>query len=150
MNFLKRNIAIWYKDEDWAKSIFEFLLNNFNASIIFKINREEFTIFLKDESIIKFINNQYSARGFRIDQLYVQKGITLDEYNHVARLSRCSRLESYVVDQPIQFLYKKSVKDYFSSPTLLPNDEEEVKKLWKEQEQKDAEKTTLLSEERKE
>lgn len=88
MNYLARNITVWYKDREWAEEVFYDVLNHvpfkeFIAAA--RASRSDLIIALKDGTYFRLVpitNN--SSKGMKSHEIYVQDGaIDLETYDRL-------------------------------------------------------------------
>ena len=88
MNYLARNITVWYRDREWAEEIFYDVLNNIPLKEFIataRVSRSDLIIALKDGTYLRLVpitNN--SSRGIKSREIYVQEGaIDLETYDRL-------------------------------------------------------------------
>lgn len=76
MNLLARNIAIWYKDIEWASKLANEIIDHLPRNSIYYLKgSDRFCIDLRDGTRIQFIHVSDGVRGYALTDSYVQYGI---------------------------------------------------------------------------
>lgn len=87
MNYLARNITVWYKDREWAEEVFYDVLNHvpfkeFIAAA--RVSRSDLIIALEDGSYFHLVPITSNSKGMKSREIYVQDGaIDLETYDRL-------------------------------------------------------------------
>lgn len=104
-------IGIYFKDYNWAKRYFNYLLET--EDIVYtKENKFNFFIQCANKDTITFVRANDSARGYRFDKIYLQDGIDLDTYCCIIAPKLVHR---YQTDTPIQVIKEQNNNYLFIS-----------------------------------
>ena len=107
--------GIYFKDYNWAKNYFSYLLETTKDIVYTQKNNHKFFIQYANKDTVTFVVANDSARGYRFDKMYLQEGIDLHIYNCIIAPKLIHR---YPVDDPIQI-----IKEQNNSYLFIPIDE---------------------------
>ena len=97
-------IGIYFKDYNWAKRYFNYLLET--KDIIYtKENNHKLFIQYANKDTVTFVIANDSARGYRFDKMYLQDGIDLDTYRCIIAPKLLHRQP---VNTPIQVIKEQN------------------------------------------
>ena len=85
MNYLTRMIGIWYHDRKWAENVFDAIIKGIPEKAILRIRKfmPEMTVVFTDESILRMVCANTTARGCRFNEVYIQDGIRKEIYEQI-------------------------------------------------------------------
>ena len=102
-------IGIYFKDYNWAKRYFNYLLKTKDIIYTRKNNHGFFIQYANKNTVIFIVAND-SARGYRFDKIYLQDGIDLDTYHSIIAPKLLHR---YLINVPIQVIKEQNNNYYF-------------------------------------
>lgn len=82
-----QGIGIYYKNRKWAENLFKKIIDDLPKEII-KIDitsKYNLYIELKDETHIRFVSVDNSARGYRFTKMFLEPGINKEYYDCIIR-----------------------------------------------------------------
>lgn len=86
MNYLERNITVWYRDREWAEEVFYDVLNHIPLKefIATRVSRSDLIIGLADGSYFRLVPITSNSKGMKSREIYVQDGaIDLETYDRL-------------------------------------------------------------------
>ena len=86
MRYTGFRVGVVYIDRWWVENWFkEFAEKNRDSISKYIVNYSDIAIVLKDGTTIRAIKANESSRGHRLDKVFVQYGVSVDEVNEYIR-----------------------------------------------------------------
>lgn len=118
MNYLIRQIGIFYYNKEWAKQLFDTILHEIPPETINKYSSKYLQIAFKDGSCLNFVNANIPARGRKFSEIYIQDGIDVEIYRYVilpCLNPRKAKLVQIIRNAEDIFTGYLSAKEYYDS-----------------------------------
>ena len=97
-------IGIYFKDYNWAKGYFNYLLK-MEDIVYTKESKYRFFIQCVNKDTIDFILAKDCAKGYKFDKIYLQDGVDLNTYRLIIAPTLMHR---YQIDDPIQIVKEQN------------------------------------------
>lgn len=112
MNYLARNIGIWYQKQEWVNDLKREIVKHLPPESIKSVFKDK--IVLVDNSTIEFIETSDHSRGKKLSESYIQSGIGFDCFAEV--IAPCTQFGTnrcFLIYKYEDFEKPVSIKKYF-------------------------------------